>query len=109
MLALLRVAPLLPSPTLRAVPWRCQVGTGKQAHRSNWKAELGCHRPGRETPRSQPLMYFFSGRRCSFSPTLTRSRASAILDPPKPLFAVILSVSAADLLPQGSDLIDLDF
>jgi hypothetical protein len=31
MLALLRVAPLLPSPTLRAVPGRRQVGTGKQA------------------------------------------------------------------------------
>src|SRR5215470_16355396 len=76
MLALLRVAPLLPSPTLRAVPWRCQVGTGKQAHRSNWKAEFGCHRPGRATPRSQPLMYFFSGRRCSFSPALTLERIS---------------------------------
>src|SRR5215471_15984427 len=76
MLALLRVAPLLPSPTLRAVPWRCQVGTGKQAHRSNWKAEFGCHRPGRATPRPQPLMYFFSGRRCSFSPALTPHQAN---------------------------------
>ena len=32
MLAVLRVAPLLPSPTLRAVARSCQVGTGKQAH-----------------------------------------------------------------------------
>jgi hypothetical protein len=40
MLALLRVAPLLPSPTLRAVAKVMQVGTGKQAHQSNWKAVL---------------------------------------------------------------------
>ena len=32
MLALLRVAPLLPSPTLRAAATGPQVGTGKQAH-----------------------------------------------------------------------------
>ena len=38
MLALLRVAPLLPSPTLRAAAAQCQVGTGKQALRSNRKA-----------------------------------------------------------------------
>ena len=38
MLAILRVALLLPSPTLRAVARGMPVGTGKQAHRSNWKA-----------------------------------------------------------------------
>jgi hypothetical protein len=32
MLALLRVAPRLPSPTLRAAAVGPQVGTGKQAH-----------------------------------------------------------------------------
>jgi hypothetical protein len=40
MLALLRVAPRLPSPTLRAAAIDPQVGTGKQAHQSNWKAAL---------------------------------------------------------------------
>src|SRR5215468_10822242 len=92
MLALLRVAPLLPSPTLRAVPWRCQVGTGKQAHRSNWKAEFGCHRPGRATPRSQPLMYFFSGRRCSFSPALTPGTSPRSIADPRTSFTCEKSV-----------------
>ena len=36
--AWLRVAPLLPSPSLRAVAWSYQVGAGKQTRRSNWKA-----------------------------------------------------------------------
>jgi IstB-like ATP binding protein len=40
MLALLRVAPLLASPTLRTAATGPQVGTGKQAHQSNWKAEF---------------------------------------------------------------------
>jgi hypothetical protein len=34
------VAPPLPSPTLRAAATGPQVGTGKQAHQSNWKAEF---------------------------------------------------------------------
>src|SRR6516162_2896415 len=40
MLTLLRVAPRLPSPSLRAAAIGSQVGTGKQAHQSNWKAAL---------------------------------------------------------------------
>ena len=39
--AWLRVAPLLPSPPLRAAALGRQVGTGKQARRSNRKAGLG--------------------------------------------------------------------
>ena len=55
MLALLRVAPLLPSPTLRAVATGPQVGTGKQAHQSNWKAEFAVALLG------APVMHFYSG------------------------------------------------
>jgi DNA replication protein DnaC len=46
MLALLRVAPRLPSPMLRAAAIGPQVGTGKQADRSNWKAQFGVVPPG---------------------------------------------------------------
>jgi hypothetical protein len=55
MLALLRVAPLLPSPTLRAVATDPQVGTGKQAHQSNWKAEFAVALLGAS------VMHFYSG------------------------------------------------
>ena len=57
MLAVLRVAPLLPSPTLRAAAIAPQVGTGKQAlidrtgkRRSPWC----CLAP--------PVMHFLSGQ-----------------------------------------------
>ena len=61
MLAMLRMAPRLPSPTLRAAAIGPQVGTGKLVHQSNWKADF-----------SQPAaMYSYSGRRCDFSPALT--------------------------------------
>ena len=49
------VAPLLPSPTLRAVAIGPQVGTGKQAHQSNWKAEFAVALLG------APVMHFYSG------------------------------------------------
>jgi hypothetical protein len=52
MLAMLRVAPLLRSPTLRAAAIVPQVGTGKQVHRSNWKPELRC--------LAMPVMHFYS-------------------------------------------------
>ena len=56
MLAALRVAPLLPSPTLRAAATGPQVGTGKQAHQSNWKAEFAVALLG-----APPVMHFYSG------------------------------------------------
>ena len=66
MLAVLRVAPLLPSPTLRAVVGGCQVGTGKLVHWSNWKAEFGLTLTGRaprscDYPSPLPVMHFYSG------------------------------------------------
>ena len=51
MLATLRVAPRLPSPSLRSAAIAPQVGTGKLVHQSNWKADFG-----------QPaVMHFYSG------------------------------------------------
>jgi hypothetical protein len=51
MLATLRVAPRLPSPSLRAAAIASQIGTGKLVHQSNWKADFG-----------QPaVMHFYSG------------------------------------------------
>jgi hypothetical protein len=52
-------APPIPYAVHRAR--RCQVGTGKQAPRSNWKTEFGGHRLGRDTRRPQPMMYSCSG------------------------------------------------
>jgi hypothetical protein len=54
-LAMLRVAPLLPSPALRAAAIETQVGTGKQAHRSKRKAT--------STWRclAMPVMHFYCG------------------------------------------------
>jgi len=66
MLAVLRVAPLLPSPTLRAVASSRQVGTGKQALWSNRKAAFGV-----ALTWLPPWCIFTPARRCIFSPALT--------------------------------------
>src|SRR5271165_191548 len=56
MLAMLRVAPLLPSPTLRAAANGPQVGTGKQAQ--SIELESGVRRGAAWPP---PVMHFYSG------------------------------------------------
>jgi hypothetical protein len=61
MLALLRVAPLLPSPTLRATANDRQVGTGKQAQ--SIELESGVRRGACLAP---PVMHFYSGQPMHF-------------------------------------------
>jgi hypothetical protein len=61
MLALLRVAPLLPSPTLRAAANGPQVGTGKQAQ--SIELESGVRRGACLAP---PVMHFYSGQPMHF-------------------------------------------
>src|SRR5271165_4298139 len=56
MLAMLRVAPLLPSPTLRAAANGPQVGTGKQAQ--SIELDSGVRRGAAWPP---PVMHFYSG------------------------------------------------
>src|SRR5215469_11242905 len=58
----LRVAPLLPSPTLRAVARGMPVGTGKQAHCDRTgKLSLDVTDLNRASPPPQPVMHFYSG------------------------------------------------
>jgi hypothetical protein len=70
MLAMLRVAPRLPSPSLRAAAIGPQVGTGKLVHQSNWKAEF----------RQQPRCNFAPARRYIFAPALTRVASAPAVD-----------------------------
>jgi hypothetical protein len=66
MLALLRVAPLLPSPALRSVAGAVPGRDGKAgSYRSNWKAQfavtpLNQHRAAR-SPLASSMMHFYSG------------------------------------------------
>jgi hypothetical protein len=55
MLALLRVAPLLPSPSLRAAAIGPQVGTGKQAQSIEQESQFGTAMLG------PPVMHLYSG------------------------------------------------
>src|SRR5712664_4171121 len=77
MLAVLRVAPLLPSPTLRAVARVMSGRDGKAgSYRSNWKAEFAgtlLERASRTHGRSSrpSVMHFYSGPPCILSPALT--------------------------------------
>src|SRR5260221_5636204 len=80
MLAVLRVAPLLPSPTLRAVARVMSGRDGKAgSYRSNWKAEFAgtlLERASRTHGRSSrpSVMHFYSGPPCILSPALTADR-----------------------------------
>src|SRR5260221_13308135 len=80
MLAVLRVAPLLPSPTLRAVARVMSGRYGKAgSYRSNWKAEFAgtlLERASRTHGRSSrpSVMHFYSGPPCILSPALTLIR-----------------------------------
>src|SRR5271167_210095 len=72
MLALLRVAPLLPSPTLRAAANDRQVGTGKQAQSIELESKV------RQGPAwFPPGCIFTPASQCVFSPALTRLPTTA--------------------------------
>ena len=60
MLALLRVAPLLPSPTLRAVPAVMPGRDGKAGSLIELESRVWVPLTEEVSPPPQPMMYFYS-------------------------------------------------